>query len=398
MKHICIVTSGELPVPDVLGGAIEHLVSQIIDDNEEYHLMEFIVVTSSHFKARRLQNKYKYTKFVNINSDNFFFQKFIWKVCGLLRMLGIKHTYWLHSYERKMVKYLMKNGSRFDLIINEGAQLDTFYKVSRKYGKKKICMHLHMNCLSSEYFEETYGHVMCVSDFIRNEFLESSKINAEEVITVFNGIETSNFFKVMHDKAKADLRRELGIGDMDFVILYCGRIVPEKGIKELIYAFLNVCTDDMKLLIVGSSNFGLGDKGRYPFEVKKLVENHSDKIKITGYVQYDDLYKYHNISDIGVVPSTYNDPCPLALFEMIASSLPTIVTSAGGMTQIANRFTSIFIRLDNIVDDLGKAIEKLYKEPETRFLMSIKAKERSVYFDRKRFYNDFINVINIFSY
>lgn len=393
LPHICIATSGVLPIPDVRGGAIEHLVTMLIEDNEKNPHFYITMITHSNSKTQIFQNQFRYTKFINITTWGYPYYKFAWMVRGLLSKLGMQHTYFLHVYERKVEQYLLKNGFGFDLIINEGLQFDVLRKVASKYGKEKLCSHLHCNKISDAVMESTYGNIMAVSDFIRDKFADSSRLDSNFIKTVFNGIDTYSFQKKISRVEYKSLRKQLGIEENDFVYLFCGRLVPQKGIKELIEAFLSVYKPSMKLLIIGSSNFGLGNYGKYPREVKKLVDNNRDKIKFTGFIPNNEIYKYHQLSDVGVVPSTYDDPCPLALFEMITSGLPTIVTKAGGMTQIASEQTSIFIHLDVLVNELKLAIEQLYRNTELLTVMSSQAIERAKSYTRKQFYENFYTTV-----
>lgn len=81
------------------------------------------------------------------------------------------------------------------------------------------------------------------------------------------------------------------------------------------------------------------------------------------------------------------------MFEMITSGLPTIATAAGGMVEIGNKDCTIFVDLDNMVDDISKAIKDLYGNYDKLEIMSQAAKLRSLDFNKERFYNDFCKTI-----
>ena len=49
-----------------------------------------------------------------------------------------------------------------------------------------------------------------------------------------NMIDLSKFAKNIHHEEKTQIRRNLGFSLDDFVIIYCGRIIEVKGVKELI--------------------------------------------------------------------------------------------------------------------------------------------------------------------
>ena len=179
-----------------------------------------------------------------------------------------------------------------------------------------------------------------------------------------------------------------------------GKVPINKCLNDL-FGVRIICTEKIenpkvKLVIMGSSNFRLGDYGSYPQEIKSMVDRNKGRIVFTGFINNNELYKYHQIANVGVVPSMHNDPCPLSLFELITSGLPTIATKAGGMPEIGNNDTTIFVEMDNIVDDLIKAINMLYNDEQLRISMSKAAIKRAMLFKQKRFYDDFCSIVNGF--
>lgn len=388
---LCIISSGILPVPDVKGGAVERLMTMIAEDNEQRNLMNLTILTCSDDEAILAQKKFKYTKFINFSkTENKSILKYGEKIrWHLLYRFGCDFNIY-DKYIHAVNRYLLKHGGEFDLIINEGAKHDAFRPIAKKWGKGKLCEHLHFNCNANRIYEEIYGSVVAVSDFIINKYRQNSKLAIDRTRTIFNGIDTSLFENVLAENEKLLIRKRLGFNIDDYVIIFCGRIVPEKGIRELIMAVLKLNNPNIKILVIGSVNFGIADTSLYLNEIKSLTLQYNNIIKFTGYIKNDEIFKYHQIANLGVVPSIYNDPCPLALFELITSGLPTIATKAGGMVEIGTPDTTLFVSLDsNFIESLSSAILQIYSNPGLQKKMSISAKERAKKFTRDRFYNDF---------
>lgn len=395
MKNkICIVSAGGLPIPDVKGGAVERLITMIVEDNEKYQRFQIDVITCYDEVAILKQKSFKYARFVNIKiKDNA-------KICSFLHkiqwhMLNWFHLdfSWIYYISSSINRYLVKNAKQYDMIVGECAGVDFCSTASIFYGRDKFCVHLHGNVVANSEYENTYGNVISVSDFIMHQYRTNSKLPYYRTATVFNGIATEHFEKKMSSEENFLLRKQLGLSDKDFVLIFCGRIVPDKGVKELMEAVVAINNPNIKLMIMGASNFGLGDFGEYPKQVKQLVEKYSDNIIFTGFVNNAELYKYHQIANVGVVPSMHNDPCPLSLFEFITSGLPTIATNAGGIPEIGTKETTLFVNMESMVTDLIKAINKLYNEPSLIQKMKDAAVKRREYFNRVRFYNDFCDTI-----
>ena len=400
MKNkICIITSGALPVPDVKGGAIERLMTMLAEENEKYGLLDITIIGVYDKQAITVQQKFSKTKFVNLlpkeckyNIVRSWERKIRWHV----REHFGYDIHFRNTYPSLVDSFIKKEGHKFDLFVSEGYDYEALVTASKLYGKDKVCWHLHMNPPFNPRIDKIYGKCVAVSEYIINKYRLQTANSKENTAVIFNGIDTAIFQQEVSKKEHHELRKSLGINDDDFVLVFCGRLVKVKGVKELIESVLKCQNNKIKLLIIGSSNFGNGDEGAYPMEVKKLVHEHSDQIKFTGYIDNKDIYKYHKIADVGVIPSTYNDPCPLSMFEMITSGLPTIATAAGGMVEIGNKECTIFVTLDHLVDDIAKAIKNLYGNHDKLKLMSQAAKIRSLKFKKERFYNDFYETIKGF--
>lgn len=396
-NKICIVSGGILPIPDVKGGAIEHLMTMIVEDNEKYNQMDITIISVYNEEAIEKQKEFSKTTFVNLKpsrrNDGFFYrlrESVRWR---LLRLFAYD-IHFKNTYISLVDNYIKRNGHNFDLFISEGYDIEAMVTASKLFGKEKVCWHLHMNPPFSKRTDEIYGKCVAVSNYIINRYREQSNNDKSNTGVIFNAIDTDIFQQSISENEKNELRKSLGIDHDDFVVVFCGRIVKVKGIEELINAIIQINNPKIKLLIIGSSNFGEGDKGEFPKKIRQIVSEHSDIIKFTGFVSNNNVYKYHKISNIGVIPSTYQDPCPLSMFEMIASGLPTIATAAGGMPEIGNTDSTIFISLDNITEKIYESILNLYENPELCKKMKMAALKRSAEFTRDKYYNNFCFTLN----
>ena len=395
IPNICLITYGALPVPDTKGGAIERLLTMIAEDNEHQHRLDITILGCEDYDAKKLQRQFNHTSFINFKAKvlhpalEYIFHKIR---RGVLRFTGYDiHFPW--TYAGMIDRFVKSEGKGFDLFVSEGYDYEAMSSITRMYGKEKVCWHLHMNPPMNSRTDKIFGRCIAVSDFVINKYRAESKNRKENSGVVFNGIDTKVFQQTLSQKEKCELRHSLGLSETDFVIVYCGRIVPLKGIKQLAEAVVNIDKDDVKLLIIGSSNFGEGDKGSFPLEFKQYVSQHPDKLIFTGYIKNQDVFRYHQIADVGAIPSLYQEACPLSLMELITSGLPTISTRRGALSQVANSETTIFVDVDYLVENLEKAIVTLYNDKSLCQKMSKAAIYRSQLFSRERFYNDFCNEV-----
>ncbi len=311
MKKICFITSGMLPVPAVKGGAIEQLIQQLCEDNERNPHFELTVVTRKDPVAIAGQQPYKHTRFENYVQWGGLYHKLAWKGRGLMRKLTGHPWPQFHTFEFQALRYIKKNHRNFDLIIAEGCDMELMRCISRCVDKEKLCLHLHCELFANKLCDSTFGHLIGVSDFVRKAYLSTSEVMPEEKSQVLlNGIDAGRFNKPYSDEEKMVLRHKLGFADDDFVVVFCGRIIPVKGVLELMQAVLKIDNPKIKLLVVGSSDFGRGNLNEYSKEVRKISAANADRIVYTGFIDNTDLYRYYRLSAIGTVPSLCHEPVP----------------------------------------------------------------------------------------
>ena len=59
MKRIAIMNNGTLPIPSVLGGAVETLVQLLVDTNEKENQMQLEIITIYNDNEREKQKEYR---------------------------------------------------------------------------------------------------------------------------------------------------------------------------------------------------------------------------------------------------------------------------------------------------------------------------------------------------
>ena len=189
-------------------------------------------------------------------------------------------------------------------------------------------------------------------------------------------------------------RKDLGLSDKDFVIIYSGRVNQDKGISELIDAMLQLEEyARIKLMILGSSFFGdAKNENVFMGSLREKARKIEDHIVFTGFIPYKNVPDYLHLADIAVLPSMWEEPFGLTIVEALAAGLPLITTRSGGIPEICEGIATIVER-DNIVYNLASAILDLYEHPEKRQQMAAASLERAKLFDKETFAKDFFNAI-----
>ena len=171
-------------------------------------------------------------------------------------------------------------------------------------------------------------------DFIlQNNFTQSNKL---KIIAngSSNGINTTFFSPdQVSETERVALREKLNIQPDDFVFVFVGRIVSDKGINELIKAFSELQAVEnnelmgIKLLLVGGLENDLD-----PLNPETLAEiNQNKDIISVGFQQ--DVRPFFAISDALAFPS-YREGFPNVVMQAGAMGLPSIVSDINGCNEI----------------------------------------------------------------
>jgi len=203
-------------------------------------------------------------------------------------------------------------------------------------------------------------------DFIlQNNFTQSNKL---KIIAngSSNGIDTTFFSPAqVTETERVTLREKLNIQPNDFVFVFVGRIVSDKGINELIKAFSELQAAEnnepagIKLLLVGGLENDLD-----PLNPETLAEiNQNKDIISVGFQQ--DVRSFFAIADALVFPS-YREGFPNVVMQAGAMGLPSIVSDINGCNEI-------IIEGENGLIIPSKNVEKLKEK------MLTLAKDKNLY-------------------
>ena len=176
------------------------------------------------------------------------------------------------------------------------------------------------------------NHVYPNSKGLKDIIIENNYCNPKKLKVIANGssngIDTSYFNPTLFsENEKVDLKKKIGINEDDFVFIFVGRLVKDKGINELIAAFSKLQYPKNKLLLVGDYENELD-----PLLPKTLEMIERNKNIISTGFQYD-VRPYFAISDALVFP-TYREGFPNVVMQAGAMNLPCIVTDINGCNEI----------------------------------------------------------------
>jgi len=183
--------------------------------------------------------------------------------------------------------------------------------------------HAIVEVLKAEFIQNCDGFV--VPGRSAEEYLVAHNIRQNRIFTAPNAVDNDLFCslaEVARQGATA-LRRELDLPNR--YILFVGRLVPEKGVFELLQAYATLDHDlrrQVGLVFVGD--------GACRAELQKQASTLTEgTIKFPGFAQREQLPAYYALAEMLVLP-TYTDTWGLVVNEAMACGLPVIVSRVAG--------------------------------------------------------------------
>ena len=121
---------------------------------------------------------------------------------------------------------------------------------------------------------------------------------------------------------RSELRRQYGLPEDAVVILYCGRLSPEKGSMEMLQAYKDVDHPKKALLVVGD--------GRLKRRMQDYIANNGiESVHFMGFQSRNEIGKFYAMADCLVLPS-YKETWGIVVNEALCFSLPVVVSDQVG--------------------------------------------------------------------
>ncbi len=213
--------------------------------------------------------------------------------------------------------------------------------------------------------------LIAISPVQKKELVEIFKIaNQNKIMCIPLGFELDSFAP---SKEKTLLmRKKWGIAPSCFGVGIVGRMVPIKNHQLFIDAAIWVIKNDLefkdyKFYLVGDGEL----KDSLEKRILALDESLLNSFVFTSWI--DDMSSFYPAMDL-VCLSSFNEGTPVSLIEGQASGIPVISTRVGGVEDVVKHMETGIILDSFEVENLGKAIIEMRRNPQMREKMSQNAR------------------------
>jgi len=274
---------------------------------------------------------------------------------GIIMMIGWSRlTSWLGFLGCRMygVSYFIYGDSAF---IRDGSFL-------RREVKKLIL---------KELFKKAAGFM--ITGTMNAEFYKYYEGDNQRYFSMPWAIDNERFMKACEvpKEKKEDLRKQCGIAKDKITIIYSGKLIKRKNPLHLLQAF-EMMNQKEKIEIV---YVGEGSE-------RKILESYVKEKKIRGvhflgFINQSKLPEIYNISNIFVLPSSY-DPRGTVTNEAMACGLPVIISDRVGIYgegDIVRSGENGYVYRDGNINELARLLDQLTENDKLRTVMGKKSLE-----------------------
>ena len=190
-----------------------------------------------------------------------------------------------------------------------------------------------------------------------------------------NGVDLHKF----HD-ARPFPRPQFGFSEQDVLLIYAGRIAPEKNINFLLQSFAGIAQiiPNLHLLIVG------GGKKQFEDELQEYIAQLgiANRVRSTGLIAYDDIPSYLAMCDIFVTTSVA-ETFGMSTVEAMGAGLPIMGIHSTGISDIVEDGKTGLLSTEDVAAFTAK-LTYLCLHPSLRKEMGRAACEASKQYDIER--------------
>ena len=175
--------------------------------------------------------------------------------------------------------------------------------------------------------------LLVVSEDLRRVAIERYGAAPDRTITIPNGCNAAIF----HPASRSEARRQLGVDEGARLVVYVGRLVPEKGLRELLEAtaMLSQAHPRVELALIGDGPL----RDELDQSARRIA---GVPVHLPGAMDASMVARWMAASDLITLPS-YSEGHPNVLVEALASGRPVVATHVGGIPEVVDASCGVLV-------------------------------------------------------
>jgi glycosyltransferase involved in cell wall biosynthesis len=226
--------------------------------------------------------------------------------------------------------------------------------------------------------------VVGVGEAVRRALIDNEGINADRVAVIPNGIDLARFGD--HGCDRLAVRREIGVGTDDLVILQVARLDYLKDHATALRALARVAgrRQNARLVLVG--------EGPELGKIRDLIRDSGLEANVLLLGLRKDVPRLLAAADLFLLTSI-SEGIPLTLIEAMAAGLPVVSTRVGGVGEVVEEGVTGLLAASGDDEGLADGVLRLAADPVLRQHLGMRGRERArTHFSEDRMLADYLRL------
>jgi len=197
--------------------------------------------------------------------------------------------------------------------------------------------------------------VIVVSNSMSWELQNHFRLPKEKIDVIPNAVDMAKYQKEID---RESVRRRYGVQTYEKLVLFIGRLVPQKGVEYLIWAVPHIVQrcPEARFVITGDG------WSRSYLENLSASTRHGDKIRFVGFISDSDLFELTKSADALVVPSVY-EPFGIVALEGMAAGVPVVAGNVGGLAEIIEHDRTGVLVYPRTAESIAWGVTRILSDP-----------------------------------
>lgn len=365
------VASKDLPVPAIRGGAVQLWIDKVSRELAEIEGTEVAVVSPWDSTLSQREHVARVEHF-RIRFSRIYVRIF-------RKWLGTDPF----GYPWRVAKII--GTWKPDILHIHGGGSTWLPLLRKRFPDLPIVIHLHNDPGVEEHkwpFRDWHRvwFVAC-SRFIAEVATDVLQLPTERLSVVWNGVDCKEFKPWFIDSSiRSAQRKEWGISDEAKLLLFCGRVAPEKGPDWLAKSAASLMADDPLLWCIFVGDYHAKPvKGKEEWhatyqEINSVLSAFKDRVIFTGPISPEKMPSVFSAGDIFVSPVQGDEGFGMVFVEAMAAGLPVIGAPRGGVPEVISADVGLMV---NSIESLTFKLQALLGDNDSRKNMAKAARRRA---------------------
>jgi glycosyltransferase involved in cell wall biosynthesis len=350
-ERVLVISPGVLPLPPVLGGAVENLIARLHPSAAASFDMEYVSVRPPSTRRPYAASQFDGAPIHYIDSID------------PLTDFSIDNQFELHEsehwaeYRDFCAQVATERHPKIVHIHNEAYLLPQIRQVA---PDAKLLLHVNDEVVSRMRVAElgqlasSCDMILACSEHVAREIgktFSAARVTPPSMEIFYNFVDLGEYDpEALPPNEIESLSDALGVGGAP-VVMFVGRLIEQKGPHLLLRAFryASAACPEAQLVFVGAPWYSRENESPFVNLLREEAGKVADRVRFTGYVDQAEMPRYYQLADIVAVPSIWDDPSPFVAYEAQAMGKPVIASARGGIPEIiADRITGRCIDVFNI--------------------------------------------------